>query len=128
MEQLLLDLQYRLEAVGDRDESLYDSYVRERMGLAVFYGFIKPKAGYVLPDEYGLFGGDDRAVRDALRVYTDSATILAPALGLTTFHQRLAAFQNHDVRTAGQKNDFDDFFGWSDPELFDPDGSFIRRT
>lgn len=102
MDQLLLDLLVRLETVGDRDESLYDTVVREKMGLAVFSGFIKPKPGYGLPDDYGMSGEDDRVIKAALREYIDGATALAPTLGLTTFHRRLAAFQNKDVRTPGQ--------------------------
>jgi hypothetical protein len=51
---------------------------------------------------------------------------LAPALGLDTFHKRLAAFQNGEVRTE-QTNFYDDFFEWSNLELFDESGDVIRR-
>ena len=123
MEQILLELLIRLEAIGDRDESLFDTVVRERMGDAVFFGFIKPRLGFVLPDDYGMPEEANRAIKAALGAYIEAARALAPAAGLDTFHKRLAAFQNAEVRTAEHKNDFDDFFGWSNPQLFDEAGN-----
>lgn len=128
MEQLLLELSVRLEAVGDRDESLFDTVVRERMGQAVFFEFIKPRPGFVLPDDYGMPEGENRAIKAALGAYIEGARALAPAAGLDTFHKRLVAFQNLAVRTAEQKNDYDDFFGWSNPELFDEAGDVRPRV
>ena len=126
MEQLLLDLMNRLEAVGEHDESLFDTVVREQMGLAVFLGFIKPEPSFVLPDDYGMSEEDNHEIKAALATYIEGAQALAPQLGIDTFHKRLAALQNSAVRTAEQKNDFDDFFGWSNPELFDEDGNVTR--
>lgn len=91
MEQLLLDLLYRLEAIGDRDESLYDTVVREKMGDAVFFGFVKPKPEFVLPDDYGIPDAENRAIKAALQAYVEGARALAPGAGLDTFHKRLAA-------------------------------------
>jgi hypothetical protein len=128
MEQILLELLIRLEAIGDRDESLFDTVVRERMGDAVFFGFIKPRPGFVLPDDYGMPEAANRAIKAALGAYIEAAGALAPAAGLDTFHKRLAAFQNAAVRTAEQKNYFDDFFGWSNPQLFDEAGNVRPRS
>jgi hypothetical protein len=66
MEQLLLELLTRLEAVGERDESLFDTVVREKMGGPIFYGFIKPEPGYVLPDDYGMPEEENRRSKAAL--------------------------------------------------------------
>ena len=126
MEQLLLDLMHRLEAIGERDESLYDTVVREKMGDPIFYLFVKPKLGYVMQDDYGMSGKDNGAIKAALRDYIEGALALAPKLGIDTFHKRLAAFQNDEVRTE-QTNYYDDFFGWLNPELFDEAGNVIRR-
>ena len=126
MEQLLLELLIRLEAVGERDESLFDTVVRERMGDPIFYGFIKPEPGYVLPDEYGMPDEENRLIKAALGAYIEGARSLAPALGLESFHERLAAFQNLAVRTE-QKNDYDDFFGWMNPDSFDEAGNVRSR-
>lgn len=122
MEQLLLELLTRLEAVGERDESVFDAVVREKMGDPVFYGFIKPEPGYVLPDDYGMPEEENRRIKAALGSYIEGARSLAQNLGLETFHERLAAFQNLAVRTE-QKNGYDDFFGWMNPDLFDEAGN-----
>jgi hypothetical protein len=126
MEHLLLELLERLEAIGERDESLYDTVVREKMGNAVFFGFVKPQPGFVLPDDYGMDEEENRAIKAALGAYIEGAKSKAPAAGLDTFHKRLAAFQNSSIRTIKQKEDFDDFFGWSNPELFDEAGTVTR--
>ena len=126
MEQLLLDLLYRLETIGDRDKSLYDTVVREKMGNAVFFGFVKPQPGFVLPDEYGMSEVENRAIKAAIGAYIEGTRSLATSAGLETFHKRLAAFQNSAIRTTGQKNNYDDFFGWSNPELFDEGGNVTR--
>jgi hypothetical protein len=126
VEQLLLELMRKLEVVGDRDESLYDSVVREKMGNPIFYLFVKPTAGYVMPDNYGVSEGEDRLIKAALREYVEGALALAPQLGLNTFHERLAAFQQEEARTEGG-NYYDDFFGWSDPAVFDESGNVIRQ-
>ncbi len=126
MEQLLLDLLLRLESIGDIDKSLYDTVVREKMGKAVFFGFIKPQAGFVLPGDYGMPKESNEAIRAAITVYIEGTDAIASATLIDTFHKRLAAFQNSEVRTTNQKNSFDDFFGWSNPELFDEVGNVIR--
>jgi hypothetical protein len=122
LEQILLELLTSLEAVGERDESLFDTVVRERMGDPIFYGFIKPEPGYVLPDDYGMPEQENRHIKAALGAYIEAARSLAEKLGLGTFHERLAAFQNLAIRTE-QKNDYDDFFGWMNPESFDELGN-----
>jgi hypothetical protein len=126
VEQLLLELLIRLEAVGERDESLYDTVVREKMGDPIFYGFIKPEPGYVLPDDYAMPDEENRLIKVALKAYIEGARALATALGLNSFHKRLASFQNLAVRTE-QKNDYDDFFGWMNPDLFDEAGNVRSR-
>jgi hypothetical protein len=128
MEQLLLELLSRLEAVGDRNEFLYDSVVRQRMGDAVFFGFIKAEPGFVLPDRYSdrMSEADNQLIREAIGEYIERARALAPSAGVDTFHKRLAAFQSPDVRTAAQKQDSEDFFGWTDASLYDDSGNTLR--
>ena len=130
MEQLLLNLLCSIEAVGDRNESLYDSVVRQRMGDAICFGFIKPEPGFVLPNCYNhrMSDADNQLVRDAIRAYIEGARALAPSVGLDTFHKRLAAFQNSAVRTPRQKQDSEDLFGWTDPALYDESGNIIRQV
>lgn len=126
MDEVLLELLHRLEVVGDAYEELFDSEVREAMDAAVFRGFIKPEPGYVLPNEFAMFTpAGDRRVREVLTWFLPAARVAAERAGLNTFHGRLGAFQNLDIRTARQ-NDYNDFFGWADPELFDAAGNVIR--
>ena len=126
MEQLLLELLIRLETVGERDESLFDTVVREKIGDPIFYRFIKPKSGYVLPDEYGMPDAENRLIKAALQAFIEGATSLVSAQDVDSFHKRLAAFQNLAVRTK-QKNDYDDFFGWMNPDAFDEAGNVKSR-
>lgn len=128
MQLLLLQLLNCLEAIGERDESLFDTYVRERMGMAVFLGFIKAEEGYVLPDHYGMSDEDNQEIKAALAAYIEGARELAPKLGINTFHKRLAAFQNDEVRTQDRErwNDYEEFVGWADPKLFDQNGNVIK--
>ncbi len=122
MEELLLELLIRPEAIGERDESLFDAVVREKMGEPVFHGFLKPEPGYVLPDDYEMPAAEDRSIRDALGAYVEEAGTLAKALGIESLHGRLAALEDLDVRTK-QENDYDDFFGWMNPDMFDDAGN-----
>jgi hypothetical protein len=125
VDELLLNLMRQLEVVGDHDESLYDTVVREKMGDPIFFLFIKPQPDYVLPDDFGMSDEDNRVIKAALQGYIQGALALAPTLGLDTFHKRLAAFQNSKICTE-KTNSFDDFFGWCNPEVFDEVGNVIR--
>jgi hypothetical protein len=80
MEHLLLELLCRLEAIGDSDESLYDTVVREKMGKAIFFGFVKPQPGFVLPDDYGMPKEENQAVKAALKAYIEALRRLIPFL------------------------------------------------
>jgi len=81
MQQLLLDLVLRLEAIGERDESLFDTVVREKMSDPIFYGFIKPEPGYILPDEYEMPPEENLRIKAALGAYIEGAKSLAEAQG-----------------------------------------------
>jgi hypothetical protein len=127
MERLILELLERLEAIGEQHEELFDSEVRESMDKAVGAGFLRPETGYVLPDTFGMYSREgDQQVREALAWFLAAAAKSAVAEGLNTFQKRLAAFQNHEVQTA-QKNDFNDFFGWANPDHFDEAGQVVRK-
>ena len=124
MDDLLRELLETLEEIGRSHGEIYDTVCREAMGDAVFHRFIKPSPGYELPADFGLDADDsNQRVRAALTRYVESASELAARSGLAGFHARLAAFQNRDVRTAREQNQFDDFFGWSNPACFDDSGN-----
>jgi hypothetical protein len=125
MQELLLELLIRLEAIGDLDESLYDTVVRENMGNAICDGFIRPVPGYVLPDEYGMPEEENRLIKIALQDFVGGANRWASELGVVSFQERLAAFQDGSVRTEIQRNDSEEFFGWMNPNDFDKDGKVL---
>ena len=126
MDRVLLELLHRLEEIGEEHEELFDSDVREAMDDVVFSGFVKPKPGYVLPDKFGMFSTEgDELVREVFLWFLPAALQSAEQAGLDTFHKRLAAVQNLEVRTE-EENDYNDFFGWSDPALFDELGNVIQ--
>jgi hypothetical protein len=127
MEDVLLELLHRLEIIGDAHEELFDSDVREAMDGTVFYGFIKPRPGYILPDNFAMFSDEGNSlVKHALAWFLPAARAAGVRSGLDTFHKRLAAFQNLEVRTP-QKNCYNQFFGWSNPEEFDEAGNVVPR-
>jgi hypothetical protein len=123
MQALLLELLIGLEQIGNDHEDLFDSEVRERIGNAVMDGFVRCLPDFVLRSDLGLFQPDaDTAVRDLIVRYTDDANALAADTGIVAFHDRLAAFQDPDVRTP-EGNDYDEFFGHSPPDGYDEDGT-----
>jgi len=89
MEFLLLELLNRLDSVEEIHPEVSDSDVREAMGNAVFFGFIKPDADFVLPDVYAMYTADgNRRVKEALVPYLDAAPSIALTLGRTRHSRR----------------------------------------
>lgn len=127
VETVLLELLHRLEVIEDAHPELGDSEVREAMSRAVFAGFIRPQPGYSLPASFAMFTPEgDRRVREVLAWLLPALTTAAEGAKLSTFHQRLAAFQNGNVRTA-RTNDTDEFFGWTEPDQYDEFGRVFGR-
>src|SRR5262249_3445868 len=125
VEGMLLELLHRLEAIEDAHPELGDSDVREAMSRAVFAGFIRPQPGYNLPDSFEMYTPEgDRKVREVIEWFLAAARPAAASAGLSTFHQRLAAFQTRGVRTA-RTNDIEGYFGWAPPEQYDEAGKLL---
>ncbi|QDU37409.1 hypothetical protein Mal4_17200 [Maioricimonas rarisocia] len=126
MEELLRQLLNRLEQVSTDHEELYDTECRERMGNAVMDGFVRNKSDFVLGDDFGLHAAvANLAIKEALAEYITQANSQAAELGITDFHERLAAFQNSDVESDEEGSVYDDFFGHSAPDAFDSTGNVI---
>jgi hypothetical protein len=122
MEAVLLELLQRLEVIEEYHGGLGEA-AQESMGDAIFDGFIKPVPDFALRDEFGMNTEEaDALVRATLAWFIPAAHQACQQDGLTTFHERLAAFQNLNVRTAAT-NDYNDFFGWWNPAQFDEDGN-----
>jgi hypothetical protein len=123
METVLLELLHRLEAIEEQYGGLGEA-VQEAMEEVVFDGFIRPDPGFALRHEFGTDSEEaDALVRDTLAWFIPAANQACQQEGLTTFHERLAAFQNLNVRTEST-NDYNDYFGWYNPTCFDEDGNF----
>lgn len=128
MDQVLTELLKRLMTLEESHGEISDTEVRERLDDAVHHGFLIPTPGYQLPDKFAMYSPEgDRAVRDALAWFLPAASAAALAEGLSTFHERLEAFQNLDVTVGPQQVCYNDFFGWADPKRYDESGGVIRR-
>jgi hypothetical protein len=57
----------------------------------------------------------------------DEANVRTAALHLTSFHDRLSAFQNSKVKSDGGDY-FDDLFGYSDPKAFNAEGDSVELS
>jgi hypothetical protein len=127
MEQILLKLLRELERIGHAHEELYDSEVREQMGNAVMAAYVRRTPGYFLPDQFGMYSKDaDAEVRKSLAEYIERANALADEIGVTSFHARLAAFQNRAVRANPTVAvDYEELFGHTPPEWYDEAGNVL---
>jgi hypothetical protein len=122
----LLELLEALEDIGHKDESLFNSSVRQAMGDAVFEGLALMMPDFVTPASFGIATPEaNRQAQVVIQRYLDATRRLAAEQGLTTFHQRLAAIQNRAVKTNEQR-DFEDYLGYTNPEFFDQDGRVTR--
>lgn len=127
LDTLLQRLLERLESIGHQHEEIFDSEVRERMGMAIMDGFVHDRVDYTISNDMGMFSEEANvAVRSSIQEYVDEAKVVAKALGLAKFHERLAVFQNGEVVTEKDRNDYDEFFGTTPPESYDEHGTVIR--
>jgi hypothetical protein len=122
----LLDLLQKLENIGEERDEIYDTVCRDKMGESIWHGFILPKEKYQLPDDFGLCTESrNEQVKIALQEYIIQANKIAEEKKMN-FHDRLNAFQDESVCTAtSQKIEFDDFFGWANPEEFNDSGEWL---
>src|SRR5262249_32003166 len=118
----------RLLVISETHKEVYDTEVRERLDDSIYHGFLIPNPNYELPDEFSLFSEEgNRAVKEALAEFLQSAREAAQLEGISTFHQRLAAFQNRGVRIGPKKVCYNHFFGYTDPKCYDAAGNVIGR-
>ncbi len=90
-------------------------------------GFVRNTKDFLLAYDFGLYSPTaNRAVKDALSHYIESARLKATELGLAAFRDRLAAFQNPTAES-DERNFYDDFFGYWDPAALDTAGNVIDR-
>ncbi|GGJ55010.1 hypothetical protein [Deinococcus roseus] len=109
LNQALQDFLNDLNDVAEDHGEIFDTAVRENLFEAVYLGFLVPRAGYKLPDRFGMYSeAANAAIKTALQKYLDAAVPLAADL---TPQERLDAFQNPEVQTEDGLTP-DEFFGW----------------
>lgn len=110
LKQALKTLLEDLEEIEREFDGLGDTDVRERMGDHVLHAFLRPEPGFVPTGKYGLDPEANSLVAKALAKYCKAADAVAKRLGLNTFAQRVAAFQDPNVTTS-TGIDYNDYFG-----------------
>jgi hypothetical protein len=114
MKKSLKALLNAMDKIFEDFEELGDTAVRERMREAVEKAVLTPVAGYVLPDEFGMFEPKgDAKVKAALARFIEAAKVEVESAGLTTREDRLRAFQDLDVESR-EGNSYDEYFGYDD--------------
>ncbi len=127
MRAILRRLLERLDAIAEQHEEVGDTDVREAMSAAVFDGFLRPVPSFELPDRYAMFSEEgDRLVKQALAEFLPAANQHAAEVGLTSFHERLATFQDVELQSAAGSF-YDDYFGWANPMDYDVEGTDVSR-
>jgi hypothetical protein len=112
MEKSLKALLNAMDKIFDEHEELGDTAVREQMRAAIEKALLAPVAGYVLPDEFGMYEPEgDAKVKAALARFIEAAKI--ESAGLTTREDRLRAFQDGSVESR-EGNSYDEYFGYDD--------------
>jgi hypothetical protein len=125
MDEVLRKFLTRLEEIEEDHEGLGETNIRDHMGEDILNGFLRMTPSFVPSGEYGLDPEANELVAEAIARFVAAACAAAKRQGLVTFQQRLAAFQNDDVRTANG-SDYNDFFGCKEADWFDADGNDLR--
>jgi hypothetical protein len=118
MNDAILALLERLEAIEADYNGLGETNVREHMSEDLFHGFLMPKPGFRPSGEYGLEPEANLLVAKALGQFIKAGNAAAKREGLKTFQQRLAAFQSPAVMTSRGTNT-EDYFGVANGDLYD---------
>jgi hypothetical protein len=127
LKNALFDVLKELTIISEDKQEIFDSDVRENMANAVFDGFLKPDKGNLVPNEFGMASEDGNAlVKAAIEKYIKTASELANQANLS-FHERLAAFQDHAVCFGEKQLRYSFFFGYYVPECYDREGNLKNR-
>ena len=105
----LTQLLFALDRVQDEHGEVCDTVVRDVLRRVITDAFVLPKPSFVMPTAFGLFSADGNAkVRAALEHFLSSPEVQTTRATLTA-EQRLAAFEDGDVRT-NKGHTYDCFF------------------
>jgi len=122
METALRQFLERLEAIEEDHDGLGDTNVREHMGADILRGFFRLQPEFTPSGEYGMDPETNRLIARFIGRFVTAARAAAEQEGIDTFHMRVHAFQDDEVRTVSGSN-YNDFFGVVDTSTFDPFGN-----
>ncbi len=122
MEEALRQFLARLEAIDEDHEGLGDTNVREHMGEDILRGFLRLEPDFTPSGRYGLSAEANRRIGTTIERFVAKARTAAEQEGITTFHGRLAAFQNGTVRTVMDPTLMISLASWTAP------GSTLQDT
>lgn len=92
-DSVLLELQHRLEVIGNSQDELLDWGVREAMDDVVTYGFRKPQSDLVMPAAFSMCTTEaDQQIADAFSWFLPAANEAANLDQWDTFQKRLSVF------------------------------------
>jgi hypothetical protein len=113
MKNIVKALLNAMDRIEEDHGEVTDTEVRGNMRKAITDGFIDPKPGFVLPDEFGMADGEgDAKVKAALTKFLAKARDWAQTTGLSTAQARLRAFQD-DVQSS-DGSEYDMYFNHVD--------------
>jgi hypothetical protein len=113
MKKLVKALLNAMDRIYDDYPEVTDTETRVHMRKAITDGFINPKPGFVLPDDFAM--ADDKGnakVKAALAKFLGKARAEAEKAGLSTAEARLRAFQD-DVQS-DDGSEYDMYFNHVD--------------
>lgn len=111
MQKALVELVDALAEIEKENDEIGDTDVREQMFEAVHKSFISPEAGYVLPDEFGMYSPEaNMSVKSALEKFLSHPDVKSAAEQLPTPQERLNAFQDLVETESGITQE--DYFGY----------------
>jgi hypothetical protein len=102
-----------MDRIEEAHSEVTDTETRASMRKAIMDGFINPKPGFVLPDDFAMADEEGNAkVNAALAKFLAKARAEADKAGLTTAEARLRAFQE-DVQS-NDGSEYDQYFNHVD--------------
>src|SRR6516165_3029968 len=113
MKKLVKALLNAMDRIEEGHAEVTDTEVRVNMRKTITDGFIDPKPGFVLPEDFGMADDEGNAkVKAALARFLAKARDWAQTAGISTAEARLRAFQD-DVQS-NDGSEYDMYFNHVD--------------
>ncbi len=102
-----------LDKIFTKHEELGDTDVREQLTFAVRKGFILQQSDYTVPSTFGMFSDEgNQKVQTVVQRFLAHSEVTASSKLLKSWEDRLAAFQDCDVKSTNG-NTFFEYFGYT---------------